>query len=154
MFGISRCDRHTDLRARTGRAPPQCAVKSYRSAGVAVIVGVLLLSSATGWSPRRFSFRRSSLLAWRSSFFISRRSLRERSAAATDEFGVWDVDELGEADADGSKVGRGVSVGRGVAVAVSTGVAVARAVANGIAVAVAVVSGLARPTAVAVAAMV
>src|SRR5207248_2344762 len=100
--------------------PPQCAGKSYRSAGVGVIVGVLLLSSATGWSPRRFSFRLSSLLAWRSSFLISRRSLRERSGGATDEFGVWDVDELGEADADGSTVARGRSA-RGIGVALGFG---------------------------------
>jgi len=96
--------------------PPQCAGKSYRSAGVGVIVGVLLLSSATGWSPRRFSFRRSPLLAWRSSFFISRRSLRERSLGATDEFGVGDADKLGEGDADGSTVGRARSA-RGIGVA-------------------------------------
>src|SRR6266480_7179725 len=100
--------------------PPQCAGKSYRSAGVGVIVGVLLLSSATGWSPRRFSFRRSSFLAWRSSCFISRRSLRERSGGATDEFRVWDADELGEADADGSTVGRGRSA-RGIGVALGLG---------------------------------
>ena len=100
--------------------PPQCAGKSYRSAGVGVIVGVLLLSSATGWSPRRFSFRLSSLLAWRSSFLISRRSLRERSGGATDEFGVWDVDELGEADADGSTVARARSA-RGIGVALRLG---------------------------------
>jgi len=100
--------------------PPQCAFKSYRSAGVGAIVGVLLLSSATGWSPRRFSFRRSSLLAWRSSFFISRRSLRERSGGATDEFGIWDVDELGEADADGSTVARARSA-RGIGVALRLG---------------------------------
>jgi hypothetical protein len=99
--------------------PPQCAVKSYRSAGVGVIVGVLLLSSATVSSPRRFPFRRSSLLAWRS-FFISRRSLRERSVGATDEFGVWDVDEFGEGDADGSTVGRGRSA-RGIDVALGLG---------------------------------
>jgi len=95
--------------------PPQRAVKSYCSAGVGVIVGVLLLPSATGSSPRRFSFRRSSLLAWRS-FFISRRSLRERSVGATDEFGVGDADKLGEGDADGSTVGRGRSA-RGIGVA-------------------------------------
>ena len=95
--------------------PPQCAVKSY-SAGVGVIVGVLLLSSATGSSPRRFSFRRSSLLAWRSSFFISRRSLRERSVGAVDKFGVGDADELGEGDADGPTVGRGRSA-RGFGIA-------------------------------------
>src|SRR5438477_5683379 len=94
-------------------------LKSYRSAGVGVIVGVLLLSSSTGWSPRRFSFRRSSLLAWRSSFFISRRSLRER-LGATDEFGIWDVDELGEADADGSMVARARSA-RGIGVALRLG---------------------------------
>jgi hypothetical protein len=96
--------------------PPQCAVKSYRSAGVGVIVGVLLLSSANVSSPRRFSFRRSSLLAWRSSFFISRRCLRERSVGAIDEFGVGDADKLGEGDADGSTVGRGRSAG-GIGVA-------------------------------------
>jgi len=95
--------------------PPQCAVKSY-SAGVGVIVGVLLLSSATGSPPRRFSFRRSSLLAWRSSFFISRRSLRERSVGAVDKFGVGDADELGEGDADGPTVGRGRSA-RGFGIA-------------------------------------
>jgi hypothetical protein len=100
--------------------PPQCAVKSYRSAGVGVIVGVLLLSLATGSSPRRFSFRRSSLLAWRSSFFISRRSLRERSVGATDEFGAGDADKLGEGDADGSTVGRGRCV-RGISVALELG---------------------------------
>ena len=42
--------------------------------------------------------------------------LRERSGGATDEFGVWDVDELGEADADGSTVARGRTV-RGIGVA-------------------------------------
>src|SRR5438477_5067438 len=114
---LSRCDRHTDRRANwPSNMPPQCAGKSYRSAGVGVIVGVLLLSSATGWSPRRFSFRRSPLLAWRSSFFISRRSLRERSLGATDEFGVGDADKLGEGDADGSTVGRARSA-RGIGVA-------------------------------------
>jgi hypothetical protein len=77
---------------------------------------VLLLPPATGSTPRRFSFRRSSLLAWRSSFFISRRSLRERSVGATDESGVWDADKLGEGDADGSTVGRARSA-RGVGVA-------------------------------------
>ena len=61
---------------------------------------MLFLSSATGSWPRRFSFRRSSLLAWRSSFFIWRRSLRERSVGAIDEFGVRGADELGEGDAD------------------------------------------------------
>jgi hypothetical protein len=76
---------------------------------------VLLLPPATGSTPRRFSFRRSSLLAWRSSFFISRRSLRERSVGATDESGVWDADKLGEGDADGSTVGRARSA-RGVGV--------------------------------------
>ena len=96
--------------------PPQCAGKSYRSAGVGVIVGVLLLSSATGWSPRRFSFRLSSLLAWRSSFLISRRSLRERSLGAFDEFRIGNADELDEGDADGSTVGRGRSA-RGIDVA-------------------------------------
>src|SRR5437764_9403957 len=100
--------------------PLQCAVKSYRFPGVGVIVGVLLLASATVSSPRRFSFRRSSLLAWRSSFFISRRSLRERSGGATDEFGIWDVDELGEADADGSTVARARSA-RGIGVALRLG---------------------------------
>jgi len=88
----------------------------YRSAGVGVIVGVLLLLSETGWSPRRFSFRRSSLLAWGPSFFISRRSFRERSAGAVDEFGAGDADELGEEDADGPTVGRGRSA-RGIGVA-------------------------------------
>ena len=77
---------------------------------------MLLLPPATGSTPRRFSFRRSSLLAWRSSFFISRRSLRERSVGATDESGVWDADKLGEGDADGSTVGRARSA-RGVGVA-------------------------------------
>jgi hypothetical protein len=96
--------------------PPQCAVKSYYSGGVGVIVGVLLLPPATGSTPRRFSFRRSSLLAWRSSFFISRRSLRERSVGVTDEFGVGDAIELGEGDADGFMVGRARSA-RGVGVA-------------------------------------
>jgi len=96
--------------------PPQCAVKSYYSGGVGVIVGVLLLPSTTGSTPRRFSFRRSSLFAWRSSFFISRRSLRERSVGVTDEFGVGDANELGEGDADGSMVGRARSA-RGVGVA-------------------------------------
>jgi hypothetical protein len=79
---------------------------------------VLLLPSATGSSPRRFSFRRSSLLAWRSSFFISRRSLRERSVGATDEFGVGDADELGEGDPDSSMGGRARSAGR---IGVTTG---------------------------------
>lgn len=55
------------------------------------------------------------MLAWRSSFFISRRSLRERSVGA-DESGVWDADKLGEGDADGSTVGRARSA-RGVGVA-------------------------------------
>src|SRR5438046_10717772 len=91
--------------------PPQCAVKSYRSPGVGVIVGVLLLASATVSSPRRFSFRRSSLLAWRSSFFISRRSLRDRSVGAIDEFRVGDADEFGEGDTDRSTRGRGRSAG-------------------------------------------
>src|SRR5437016_909070 len=100
--------------------PPQCAVKSYRSPGVGVIVGVLLLSSATVSSPRRFSFRRSSLLVWRSSFFISRRSLRERSVGAIDEFRAGDADEFGEGDADGSTVGRGRSA-RGIGVALGFG---------------------------------
>ena len=100
--------------------PPQCAVKSYRSPGVGVIVGVLLLSSATVSSPRRFSFRRSSLLVWRSSFFISRRSLRERSVGAIDEFRAGDADEFGEGDADGSRVGRGRSA-RGIGVALGFG---------------------------------
>jgi hypothetical protein len=89
---------------------------------------VLFLSSATGSWPRRFSFRRSSLLAWRSSFFISRRSLRERSVGAIDEFGVWDADELGEGDADGSTIGRGraargsVTLGLGDADSIAAGV--------------------------------
>jgi hypothetical protein len=91
------------------------AVKSYRSAGVGVTVGVLLLSSATVSSPRRFSFRRSSLLAWRSSFFISRRSLRERSVGVN-ESRVGDADELGEGDADDSTGGRCRSA-RGIGVA-------------------------------------
>jgi hypothetical protein len=56
------------------------------------------------------------LLAWRSSFFISRRSVRERSGGAVDEFGVEDADELGEGDADGSVVGRDRSA-RGIGVA-------------------------------------
>ena len=81
---------------------------------------MLLLPSATGSSSRRFSFRRSSLLAWRSSFFSSRRSLRERSLGATDEFGVGDVDELGEGDADRSTVGRGCAA-RGIGVALGLG---------------------------------
>jgi len=92
--------------------------QSYCFAGVGVIVGALLLPPATGWSPRRFSFRRSSLLAWRSSFFISRRSLRERSVGATDEFGVGDADELGEGDPDSSMGGRARSAGR---IGVTTG---------------------------------
>jgi hypothetical protein len=79
---------------------------------------VLLLWSATGSLPRRFSFRRS-LLAWRPSFFVSRRSFRERSVGAVDEFGVGDADELGEDDADGSTVGRGRSV-RGIGVPTGT----------------------------------
>ena len=111
--------------------PPQCAVKSYRSPGVGVIVGVLLLSSATVSSPRRFSFRRSSLLAWRSSFFISRRSLRERSVGAIDEFRVGDADEFGEGDADGSTVGRGRSA-RGIGVALGFGDADSIAVELGV----------------------
>ena len=75
---------------------------------------MLLLPSPTGSSPRRFSFRRSSLLAWRSSFFISRRSLREKSLGATGEFGVGDTDEPGEGDADSiaPAVGLGLSLGR------------------------------------------
>src|SRR5437764_5293120 len=118
---LFRCDRHTDRRANwPSNMPPQCAVKSYRSPGVGVIVGVLLLSSATVSSPRRLSFRRSSLLAWRSSFFISRRSLRERSVGAIDEFRVGDADEFGEGDADGSTVGRGRSA-RGIGVALGFG---------------------------------
>src|SRR6266480_761410 len=100
--------------------PPQCAGKSYRSAGVGVIVGVLLLSSATGWSPRRFSFRLSSLLAWRSSFLFSRRSLRERSLGAFEEFRIGNADELDEGDADGSTVARGRSA-RGIGVALGLG---------------------------------
>jgi len=60
------------------------------------------------------------LLAWRSSFFISRRSLRERSVGATDEFGVGDADELGEGDADRSTVGRGCAA-RGIGVALGLG---------------------------------
>jgi hypothetical protein len=79
---------------------------------------VLLLPPATGSTPRRFSFRRSSLLAWRSSFFISRRSLRERSVGATDESGVWDADKLGEGDPDSSMGGRARSAGR---IGVTTG---------------------------------
>ena len=93
------------------------AVKSYRSAGVGVIVGVLLLSSVTDSWPRR------------SSFFISRRSLRERSVGAIDEFGVGDADELGECDADGSTIGRGrsargsgVTLGLGDADSIAAGV--------------------------------
>src|SRR5207249_7914770 len=118
---LSRCDRHTDLRANwPSKMPPQCAVKSYRSPGVGVIVGVLLLSSATVSSPRRFSFRRSSLLVWRFSFVISRRSLRERSVGAIDEFRAGDADEFGEGDADGSTVGRGRSA-RGIGVALGFG---------------------------------
>ena len=81
---------------------------------------MLFLSPATGSWPRRFSFRRSSLLAWRSSFFISRRSLRERSVGAIDEFGVGDADELGEGDTDRSTVGRGRCV-RGISVALEVG---------------------------------
>jgi len=81
---------------------------------------VLFLSSPTGSWPRRFSFRRSSLLGWRSSFFISRRSLRERSVGAIDEFGVGDADELGEGDADGSTIGRGRSA-RGIGVTLGLG---------------------------------
>ena len=81
---------------------------------------MLFLSPATGSWPRRFSFRRSSLLAWRSSFFISRRSLRERSVGATDEFAVGDADEPGEGDADGSTVGRG-RCARGIGVALGLG---------------------------------
>ena len=100
--------------------PPQCAVKNYCSAGVGVIVGALLLPLGTGLSPRRFSFRRSSLLAWRSSFFISRRSLPDRSAGAVEELGIGDADEFGEGDADGSAVGRGRSV-RGIGVALALG---------------------------------
>ena len=87
---------------------------------------MLFLSSATGSWPRRFSFRRSSLLAWRSSFFISRRPLRERSVGAIDEFGVWDADELGEGDADGSTIGRGRSA-RGSGVTLGLGDADSRA---------------------------
>jgi hypothetical protein len=111
--------------------PPQCAVKCYRSPGIEVIVGVLLLSSATVSSPRRFSFRRSSLLAWRSSFFISRRSLRERSVGAIDEFGVGDADELGEGDANRSTVGRDRSA-RGIGVALGLGDADSTAVELGL----------------------
>ena len=111
--------------------PPQCAVKSYYSGGVGVIVGVLLLPPATGSTPRRFSFRRSSLLAWRSSFFSSRCSLRERSLGATDEFGVGDADKLGEGDADGSTVGRG-RCARGIGVALGLGNADSIAAAVGL----------------------
>jgi hypothetical protein len=60
------------------------------------------------------------MLAWRSSFFISRRSLRERSVGVTDEFGVRDADEPGEGDADGSTVGRG-RCARGIDVALGLG---------------------------------
>lgn len=80
---------------------------------------MLFLSSATGSWPRRFSFRRSSLFAWRSSFFISRRSLRERSVGAIDEFGVGDADELGEGDAD--SIAAGVELGLGLERDFSTG---------------------------------
>ena len=100
--------------------PPQSAVKSYCSGGVGVIVGVLLLPPATGSSRRCFSFPRSSLLAWRSSFFVSRRSLRERSIRAIDEFGVGDADEFGEGDADGWTIGRGRSA-RGIGVTLGLG---------------------------------
>src|SRR5438094_10341809 len=118
---LSRCDRHTDLRANwPSNMPAQCAVKSYRSPGVGVIVGVLLLASATVSSPRRFSFRRSSLLAWRSSFFISRRSLREKSVGAIDEFRAGDADEFGEGDADAATHSRGGST-HGIGVALGIG---------------------------------
>src|SRR5947207_7278759 len=118
---LSRCDRHTDLRANwPSNMPLQCAVKSYRFPGVGVIVGVLLLASATVSSPRRFSFRRSSLLAWRSSFFISRRSLRASSVGAIDQFPVGDADEVAEGDTDGSTGGRGRSAG-GIGVALRLG---------------------------------
>src|SRR5437660_116945 len=123
MFGtryLDAIDTMTYASNWPSNMPPQCAVKSYRSVGVGVIVGVLLLSSATGSWPRRFSFRRSPLLAWRSSFFISRRSLREMSVGATDEFGVGDADKLGEGDADGSTVARGRSA-RGIGVALGLG---------------------------------
>ena len=80
---------------------------------------MLLLSSETGSLPRRFPFRRSSLLAWRSSFFISRRSLRERSVGAVDEFGVGDADELGEGDAD--SIAAAVEPGLGLERDLSTG---------------------------------
>jgi hypothetical protein len=79
---------------------------------------VLLLSSATGSLPRRFSFRRSSLFALRSSFFIARPSLRERSVGATGELGAGDADEFGEGDLDFSTVGRARSAGR---IGVATG---------------------------------
>src|SRR2546421_357889 len=115
--------------------PPQCAGKSYRSAGVGVIVGVLLLSSATGWSLRRFSFRLSSLLAWRSSFLISRRSLRERSLGAFDEFRIGNADELDEGDAD--SIAAAVELGLGIERDLSTGdrAEVGLAAADGTAVA-------------------
>src|SRR5207248_418375 len=52
--------------------------------------------------------------------FISRRSLRERSVGAIDEFRAGDADEFGEGDADGSTVGRGRSA-RGIGVALGFG---------------------------------
>ena len=75
-----------------------------------------MLLPATGSLPRRC--RRSSLFAWRSSFFIARPSLRERSVGATGELGVGDADEFGEGDPDSSTVGRARSAGR---IGVATG---------------------------------
>ena len=80
---------------------------------------MLLLSSAPCSSLRRFSFRRSSLLAWRAAFFISRGSLRERSVGAVDEFGVGEADERGEGDAD--SIAAGVELGLGLERNLSTG---------------------------------
>jgi hypothetical protein len=155
--------------------PRESAVKSYCSAGVGVIVDLLLLSSATCSSLRRFSFRRSSLLAWRSAFFISRGSLRERSVGAVDEFGVGDADERGEGDADSIaavvelglglerdlspgdrfKVGLAAADGAGLAVALGDAdgddvdLAIGRATNVGRGVAVAVSTGVAVARAVA-----
>src|SRR5207237_5688834 len=116
MFG-SRVCRHIDLRVRTrGATCRRSAVEKYYCSGVGVVFGVLF--PATGSLPRRFSFRRSWLFALRSSFFIARPSLRERSVGATGELGAGDADELGEGDPDPSTVGRARSAGR---IGVATG---------------------------------
>ena len=67
--------------------------------------------------------------------FISRRSLRERSLGAIDEFRIGDADELGEGDADGSTVARGRSAfGIGVALGLGDADSIAAAVELGLSI--------------------